>query len=67
LHCIAAGMNWSPTDLTIIEYSNFTNKEKLKLEWDPFIKRLDERKKTWEKSIKNELSLYKFLKKYIYK
>jgi hypothetical protein len=67
LHCIAAGMNWSPTDITSLEYNNFTNKEKLKLEWDPIINRLNERKKTWEKSVKNELSLYKFLKKYIYK
>jgi hypothetical protein len=66
LHCIAAGMNWSPTDLFSISYVNFKNKKHLEKEWENCIKKLNSQKKQWKNAVQKELSLYKFLKKHIY-
>jgi len=66
LHCIAAGMHWSPTDLVTIMHRNMVNKETLINEWKPFINALDLRKNEWNKNIKNKPSLFKFLKNNIY-
>lgn len=66
LHCIAAGMHWSPTDLTSILHINNVKIEDHYKSVEPFIKRLNERKKQWESIVKNKSSLYKFLKNNIY-
>jgi len=66
LHCIAAGMHWSPTDLPSLEWTNFISNKELKKTYEPVIKRLNERKKNWEKTIKGKSSLYQFLKTNIY-
>ena len=66
LHCIAAGMNWSPTDLTTILYNIGKNKEQFKNENDIFIERLNKRKNDWNNIVKNKQSLYEFLKTNIY-
>ena len=66
LHCIAAGMHWSPTDLMTIMHRNMVDKKTLINEWKPFIDALDLRKKEWNKNIKNKPSLFKFLKNNIY-
>jgi tryptophan halogenase len=67
LHCIAAGMNWSPTDLTTAMYiNNIQNIEEFKESWMPYIKQLNKRKKIWNEIVKNKQSLFKFLKDNIY-
>ena len=67
LHCIAAGMHWSPTELTTAMYiNNIQNYSEFKKAWEPYIQQLNERKKNWNISIKNELSLFEFLKNNIY-
>jgi hypothetical protein len=66
LHCIAAGMNWSPTDLVSLKYFSQKDFKTLKKEWEPFIKSMNNRKKLWEIKIKDKPSLLEFLKKNIY-
>jgi hypothetical protein len=66
INCIAAGMHWSPTDLTSILHINNLKIEDHREDVEPFIKRLDERKKQWKSIVKNKPSLYKFLKTNIY-
>ena len=66
INCIAAGMHWSPTDLTSILHMNNFKIEDHRESVEPFIKRLDERKKQWKSIVKNKPSLYKFLKTNIY-
>ena len=67
LHNIAAGMNWSPTDLTTAMY--FDNVQKIneyKESWMPYIKQIDERKKIWKETVKDKPSLFEFLRDNIY-
>jgi tryptophan halogenase len=66
LHCIAAGMHWSPTDLTSVLYTNNIKLENHKKEIAPFTERLNKRKEHWDLTVKNKPSLYKFLKTNIY-
>jgi tryptophan halogenase len=67
LHCIAAGMNWSPTDLTTALYiNNIQDIDEFKKSWMPYIKQINERKKNWNEIVKNKPSLFKFLKNNIY-
>jgi len=66
LHCIAAGMHWSPTDMSTIMYKNMVNESTLKKQWKECINLLDKRKNEWNKNIKNKPSLFKFLKQNIY-
>jgi len=67
LHCIAAGMHWSPTDLTTAMFlNNFQDVDKYKKEWEPYIQQLNIRKKVWNDLIKNESSLFEFLRDNIY-
>jgi len=64
LHCIATGMNWFPTDIPSVVYGN-CNKDfyiKIKDEFEPFVKRLDERKNQWQQIVKDCPSHYQFLK-----
>jgi hypothetical protein len=67
LHCIAAGMHWSPTDLTTSMFlNNIQNINEFKKEWEPYIQQLNTRKKIWNDLIKNESSLFEFLRDNIY-
>jgi len=67
LHCIAAGMHWSPTDLTNIMYNNNNfNIDFFKEKWQKNIEKINERKKNWDKKIKNKTSLFSFLKEKYY-
>ncbi len=66
LHTIAAGMNWPPTDLETIMYTNQLNRDKLKEQYKDIINRLDMRKKDWNFAVKHLPSLYEFLKDNIY-
>jgi len=63
LHCIAAGMNWSPTDRFTLEYTSECDIHALKRKWESFIKQLNLRKKEYNKQITKELRLYSFLHK----
>ena len=66
IHCIAAGMHWSPTDLTSILHMNNLKIEDYRKDVKPFIKKLNKRKEQWKLIVKNKSSLYKFLKTNIY-
>ena len=66
MHCIAAGMNWSPTDITSLIYTNYRNIENIKKDWEPAIKRLNDRKQNAIKQTKNKINLFDYLKKNIY-
>jgi hypothetical protein len=67
LHCIAAGMNWAPTDVDEVMFKNLMN-EKVFIEGCKYTaKQLDNRKKNWDKIIKNKTSYYDYLKNEIYK
>ena len=66
LHTIAAGMNWSPTDLETIMYTNQLNRSELELQYKEIIDRIDMRKTDWDNIVQHLPSLYKFLKDNIY-
>jgi tryptophan halogenase len=66
LHCVAAGMHWSPTDLTSILHKNNIKLKDHHKTVEPFIKRLNNRKNEWDLVVKNKSSLYDFLKTNIY-
>jgi len=66
LHCISAGMNWSPTDLVSIKYAEFKDTESLKEDWKPFVENLTNRKELWNFKVKDKTSLFEFLKQNIY-
>jgi len=68
VHCIAAGMNWAPTDkVSLIKININPNIKNWKREWKQVADHLDKRKIEWEKSVAKTPSLYSFLKKYHYK
>ncbi len=66
LHTIAAGMNWPPTDLETIMYTNQLNRSELETNYKQFIDRLDMRKNDWNNIVKHLPSLYDFMKENIY-
>jgi len=67
LHCIAAGMHWSPTDIpSLVKCGVDSDMNKLKKKWKLTADRLDERKETWKIAVKNTPIMYDFLKKNIY-
>jgi hypothetical protein len=59
-------MNWSPTDLVSVKSMLMKTKKEIFKEWIPFIENLDQRKHKWRNAVKNEKSLYHFLKENIY-
>jgi len=65
-HCIATGMNWSPTDYETICLYQQKTKEELSKEWEQPINRLNMRKDDWNNTVQHLPSLYKFLKDNIY-
>lgn len=65
-HCIAAGMNWSPTDYETICLYQQKTKEELSKGWEQPINRLNIKKNDWNNIVQHLPSLYKFLKDNIY-
>jgi hypothetical protein len=67
-HCIAAGMNWSPTDVPSLIKVNYNNDMNY---WNSVFKtcadNLDKKKNMWKESVKDMESLYEFLKNNFYK
>ena len=66
IHCIAAGMNWPPTDLESMLYFNQINKKEWIQAFKPCIDNLNKQKKLWDKSVKSSPSFYSFMKEHIY-
>ena len=68
LHCIAAGMNWAPTDLdTMIRTNYFNDVSHWKNQFQKATNNLEYKKKLWKKSVKDVPSLYDFLLEKYYK
>ena len=65
-HYLAAGMHYSPIDMTDAIFSTHTTEENIKHEWMPYVENLTIRSKRWEETAKNEQSIYDFLKQNIY-
>ena len=65
-HCIAAGMNWSPTDYETVCLYQQKTKEELSKGWEQPINRLNIKKNDWNNIVQHLPSLYKFLKDNIY-
>ena len=61
-HCIAAGMNWSPTDKTSLLIHNYLKSSELEKEFKSCINRLNERKELCKNLIKKKSSLFTILK-----
>ena len=63
IHCIAAGMNWSSTDLPTLLKNNIKTDKK---QWENTFKevsyKLQEKKKYWKSLVKDTNTLYDFLK-----
>ena len=66
IHTIAAGMHYSPTELSEILWSTHHNKEFLKREWAQCIENLNKKKNKWEDAAKKAENTYDFLKRHIY-
>ena len=62
MHCIAAGMNWSPTDKTSLITQNISDIKEIEKNFQKCINNLDERKKRCEKLVKTEKDLFTILK-----
>jgi hypothetical protein len=63
-HCMAAGMNWNPTDIHRLKYLDKFNDYNDK--HDSCIALLNSRKKKWNEDVKDFMSPYQYLKKYIH-
>ena len=61
-HCIAAGMNWAPTDKTSLLIHNFSNEKQLEKEFKPYINKLNKRKETCKNLVKEKPNLFTVLK-----
>ena len=63
IHCIAAGMHGSPTDIPSLIKSNVDpNMDSWKKTWKATADRLDKRKKEWKKAVKDAPIIHDFLK-----
>ena len=62
LHCIAAGMNWAPTDKTSLLIHNNLNEKELENNFKECIKKLNQRKELCKVLIKKKSSLFTVLK-----
>ena len=70
VHCIAAGMNWAPTDLHMLMKHNINND----MNWDNHLlplktatDNLEYKKKEWKNAVKDAPSLHDFLQQKYYK
>ena len=67
IHCIAAGMHWSPTDIPSLIKSNVgTDIDSWKNKWKLTAKHLDKRKGKWKKAVKDVPIMHDFLKENYY-
>jgi len=67
IHCIAAGMNWAPTNkVSLIKTQNNPDIKNWRIGWKQVADHLDKRKKEWEKNVEKTPGLYQFLKKHHY-
>jgi len=63
IHCIAAGMHWSPTDVpSIIKATNISDMRHWKTRWGAVTARLNRRKEEWKNAVKDAPLMYNFLK-----
>ena len=62
LHCIAAGMNWAPTDKTSLLIHNNLNEKELENNFKECINKLNQRKELCKVLIKKKSSLFTVLK-----
>tara|TARA_R110000796_G_scaffold197171_1_gene313587 strand:+ start:190 stop:1674 length:1485 start_codon:yes stop_codon:yes gene_type:complete len=61
-HCIAAGMNWAPTDKTSLLIHNRLTLSELEKEFKPYINKLNKRKETCKNLVKEKPNLFTVLK-----
>jgi|TARA_R110002124_G_scaffold52820_1_gene151601 tryptophan halogenase len=67
LHCIAAGMHWSPTDLPSLFYENCNaNYDEWKKDWDTDIFKLEIKKTTYKDFIQDVPTLKEYLENKIH-
>ena len=66
IHCIAAGMHYSPDELSEQMWVFLNDKEELAQKWAPIIANINERKNRWKREADNAETTYDFLKRYIY-
>lgn len=66
MHCLAAGMNWSPMDELTIRKLHKPEVDLYQL-MEPAIEKLEERKLKWKRAAETALSCVEFLKRKIYK
>lgn len=66
-HCIAAGMNWAPTDLTTLKYYNLWNYREVYESKIGCIANLNKKKYKWKEDAINLPSVLDYLKENIYK
>ena len=66
LHAIAAGMNWAATDTTTLKYHNRYNDKEMHEHFAPWVERLEERKKSWNKNAEKYLNYIDWMKQNIY-
>ena len=68
LHCIAAGMHWSPTDIpSLIKTNVKPDMDYWKKKWKRITYLLNQKKETWKKMVAHAPIMYDFLQKHIYK
>jgi hypothetical protein len=66
IHAIAAGMHYSPTELSEMMWLIGMDKESLKKQWIPCIQNMNTRKNNWEHAAKKSDNTYDFLKSNIH-
>ena len=62
-HAIATGMNYFPTDLPLLTYNKQISPERIKKDFEPYIKAMNERKEKWKELVKNEVSAFEYLRR----
>ena len=62
IHCIAAGLNWAPTDMPSLIYDNCNSHFNVKKEFEFYINQLDKRKNQWKIDVSGYQSPYEYLK-----
>ena len=63
--CMATGMNWNPTDIHTLKYYN--SFDDFDQTYAFYINQLNLRKKKWNKEVKDFMSPYQYLKRYVHK
>jgi hypothetical protein len=66
-HCIAAGMNWAPTDMTTLRFYNKATYQEISDDKMPCINRLNQKKNKWIEDAKHLPSVLDYLKENIHK